>query len=231
MKRIIATLLLVLSWTALVSCSKPADPDRASGTRNAAQTITEEPTVKESVHTTSPAFGCDALFFGDSITADSNFDEYFRDLRIVNLGVYGDTINDLMYRVADVKAKNPAKIFLMVGINCLRDYNVEDCLADYAKLTAAIRSFCPEALLCIQSVLPLSAEFGAYYDCSNASIREFNDGLRTLAAEKGLPFIDLFPLYEKDGALDPAMTRDGIHLNFNCYGPWAEAIAPYLNND
>lgn len=173
-------------------------------------------------------FGCDALFFGDSITCDGNFDELFPDLNIVNLGVYGDTLDDLLRRVPAVKARNPARIFLLGGINSLTGGNTSVCLSKYRALVAGLREACPRAELIVQSVLPVGAELEALYDIRNEEVRAFNAGLRALAERRGLAFADLYAAYEKDGALDPALTRDGVHLNFNAYGPWADAIRPLL---
>ena len=172
--------------------------------------------------------GCDALFFGDSITADSNFEDFFPELRIVNFGVYGDTIDDLLRRAPKVQRKDPAAIFLLVGVNSLACQSVDLCLGEYAELVTVLREACPAAELYIQSVLPVGAELVFDLDCSNDAIRRFNEGLRALAAENGLVYIDLWAIYEKNGALDPALTRDGVHLNYTAYAPWAEAIRPYL---
>ena len=170
---------------------------------------------------------CDAVFFGDSITCDGNFDELFPEYRIINLGVYGDTVEDLLRRVPQVKAEQPKEIFLLGGINSLTAYNAEDCLNQYAELLDALRAACPEAKLIVQSVLPVGAEVD-WDGGINKAVRRFNEGLKALAGERDCPFVDLYALYEKDGVLDPALTRDGVHLNYNAYGPWAEAIRPMI---
>ena len=170
---------------------------------------------------------CDAVFFGDSITCDGNFDQLFPELRIVNLGVYGDTILDLQRRVEQVKAADPAVVFLLVGINCLRPDNVADCLNQYRALLTDLAAACPRAKLVIQSVLPVAAEIDPE-GRENQAVRAFNAGLEALAREKSLDYVNLHSRYAKDGALDPTLTRDGLHLNFNAYGPWAALVAPYM---
>ena len=177
--------------------------------------------------TTMSRFSCDALFFGDSITCDGNFDELFPTLRIVNLGVYGDTLEDLLRRVPEVREQHPKKIFLLGGINSLGPDNVEDCLTAYAELLDALRAACPKAELIVQSVLPIGSEVDWNGEI-NEAVRRFNEGLKKLAEQKGISFVDLYAVYEKNGCLDPALTRDGVHLNYNAYGPWAETVAPYM---
>ncbi len=173
---------------------------------------------------------CDAVFFGDSITCDGNFDELFPALRVVNLGVYGDTLEQLLYRVPEVRAENPARIFLLGGINSLLPDNVEKCLEQYELLLDELRTACPEAQLVVESVLPV-ADYLDPEGAENEAVRRFNEGIAKLAEEKGCGFADLWAVYEKNGALDRAQTRDGLHLNFNAYGPWAEAVAPFFPAD
>lgn len=183
--------------------------------------------------TTRPVshFACDAVFFGDSITADSNFETLFPGQRIVNLGVYGDTLSDLLRRVPEVRAENPARIFLLGGINALKDDNAAACLLEYRTLLEALQTACPDAQICVQSVLPVGAELQKMLGCRNMTIRRFNAELALLAQAHGCLFADLFSVYEKDGALDPALTRDGIHLNYTAYGLWAEVIAPLMGEN
>ena len=179
-------------------------------------TVTQEQTSESKI-----------VFFGDSITADSNFAEYFPDCTIVNLGVYGDTLTDLLARVDEVRAAKPKQIFLLGGINCLRPDNVERCVEQYAALLDALREACPDAAICVESVLPVGAELDPD-GSENDAVRRFTAALAPLAREKGCGFADIFAVYEKNGALDPALTRDGIHLNFTAYGPWAELIKPFV---
>ena len=228
----ICIMLAAAALLLLASCGRNAPPTAAPETTAPAPepSITEEPAMTEPVLTSEPvpAFGCDALFFGDSITADSNFETFFPDLRIVNLGVYGDTLEDLLARVPSVRALRPARIFLLGGINCLREDSFEDCVAQYAELLDALRAACPEAEITVQSVLPVADDLTHPSILTNDTIRRFNARIAALAAARGCAYADLWPAYEKDGELDPALTRDGLHLNFTAYGPWAEAIAPYI---
>ena len=200
----------------LASCSggsKQKETNRASETNER---------TEETMQT-----ACDAVFFGDSITCDGNFDELFPALRVVNLGVYGDTLEQLLYRVPLVKAENPARIFLLGGINSLQPDNVEKCLDRYAELLDELRTACPRAQIIVESVLPVAEELDPD-GRENDAVRRFNAGIEKLAGERGCAFADLYAVYVKDGALDPALTRDGLHLNFNAYGPWAEAVAPFM---
>ncbi len=219
MKNKTPLLLLALLLFCLIACSE-------QGTQQETQI------QKHTIEGTDEAvqFACDLAFFGDSITADSNFAEYFPDRTIVNLGVYGDTLTDLLARVDEVRAAKPKQIFLLGGINCLRPDNVERCAEQYAALLDALREACPDAAICVESVLPVGAELDPD-GSENDAVRRFNAALVTLAQEKGCDYVDIYAAYEQDGALNPALTRDGIHLNFTAYGPWADCIAQFINAD
>ena len=213
-------LLLLLGMVFLLaSCSGGKEQGKTD------QTSEMNERTEETVQT-----DCDAVFFGDSITCDGNFDELFPALRVVNLGVYGDTLEQLLYRVPEVRAENPARIFLLGGINSLLPDNVEKCLEQYELLLDELRTACPEAQLVVESVLPV-ADYLDPEGAENEAVRRFNEGIAKLAEEKGCGFADLWAVYEKNGALDRAQTRDGLHLNFNAYGPWAEAVAPFFPAD
>lgn len=207
----------------LSACAAPKQP-KTEARESPVESVNASVPTTESL----PQYGCDAVFFGDSITADSNFDALFPDLRIVNLGVYGDTLEDLLSRVPAVQAEHPARIFLLGGINCLREDRFDLCVTEYGQLLDALLAACPGAELIVQSVLPVSGDLTDPRLLTNDTIRRFNTEIEALAAHRGCAYVDLWPAYEKDGQLDPALTRDGLHLNFTAYGPWAELISPHL---
>ena len=219
------TVLIILLMLFLTACNSAGS--HTTPTREAASMPTSD-LMPESIAPTF--FTCDAVFFGDSITADSNFDELFPDLLTVNLGVCGDTLEDLLRRVPEVRSEHPARIFLLGGINCLREDRFDRCVEEYAELLDALLAACPDAELIVQSVLPVSRELAEPMLLTNDTIHRFNAEIQALAAQRGCVYVDLWPAYEKNGQLDPSLTRDGLHLNFTAYGPWASLIAPYLQS-
>ena len=57
-------------------------------------------------------------------------------------------------------------------------------------------------------------------------IPEINKRLKALAKEKGVDYIDLFPLFTEKGnhVLRADLTTDGLHLNEEGYKIWVKAI-------
>lgn len=172
---------------------------------------------------------CDAdvVFFGDSLTHNGNFQAYFEDKKICNMGIGGDSLNGMIDRIPDIVQYTPEKVFVLGGINGLRDNKVEDSIVVYSELIDRLLVSLPEAEIYIQSVLPIS-ESKESKICHNSTIREFNCELEKLALEKELSFINLYPLYELDGELNPKFTDDGLHIYAESYARWVDAIAEYV---
>ncbi len=176
-------------------------------------------------------YDADIVFFGDSITRDSDFGKYFDEQKIVNLGLGSDTIVGMIDRIPMVVSVMPEKIFLMGGINGLNDDNIDDCAKSYAELLDKLHSALPNAEIIVQSVLPIAFknETANTNICHNTSIEQFNEKIRAIASDRNIDFIDLYSLYYLDGEMNPALTRDGVHLHPEAYDLWADAIRPYID--
>ena len=171
----------------------------------------------------------DVVFFGDSITQFGDWRPYFPNLTIGNLGHSGDRIYHLEQRIDTVKALSPKKLFLMIGTNSLVDKTPEECAKEYAHLLDRLQKELPDTTIYVESLLPISQKRDQdETKRTTEAILAFNKELQKIAEAKGLTYIDLYAVYEKDGALNPAYTSDGLHLLPDAYGPWTEAIRPYI---
>ena len=108
----------------------------------------------------------DVVFYGNSITYESDFQRYFPKLRISNLGCNGDDLDDLIFRSFIIERFHPRKIFVLGGINGLVDISLEDFEKKYAVLIDKIKKQSPNAQLFLQSLLPVNVnmEIGARYN-------------------------------------------------------------------
>lgn len=172
-------------------------------------------------------YSADVVFFGDSIIRGGDFHKAFPNVTVLNLGSSGDTLSGMYKRASMVGAANPQKIFLLGGINGLSNMNQKVCEELYRELLDALNEQAPEAKIYVHSLLPISKskERGI---CTNKTICEFNKKIKNIAVEKGLTFIDLYPLYEKDGSMNPEHTIDGLHLKPEAYGFWFDEIREYI---
>lgn len=173
-------------------------------------------------------YDADIVFFGDSLTADSDFGSFFPEHKIMTSGYYTDTLAGMISRVPGVAAVDPEKVFFLGGFNGLTDLNTDVCLQTYNKLLDELEAALPDAEIIIHSVLPVSSARETS-QLHNTTIVDFNKRLSVIADERGLVFVDLYSVFEKNGELDPTLTRDGIHLLPEAYALWAEAISEYID--
>lgn len=169
----------------------------------------------------------DIAFFGDSITSEGRWQEYFPEYSVVNLGLSGDNILGMDSRVDMISSVKPEKIFILGGINSLINVNSENVINQYQKLIDDIRSSMPKARLYIQSVLPVSKELEESH-VDNIVISAFNEKLKELAEVNNAEWVDIYSLYERNGCMNPELTKDGIHLKSKAYAMWAKRISKYI---
>ncbi len=172
----------------------------------------------------------DIVFYGNSITYESNFQQYFSKLNICNLGCNRDDLDDLIHRAFIIKNIQPRKIFILGGINRLMDISLEEFKLKYTALVDTIRMHNPSAQLYLQSMLPVNVdlEIGArYYGCVN-KIKKANVIIKEISNCKSCTYVDLYSAYQNKDTLPRKYTRDGLHLNLEAYSIWAQIIKPYV---
>ncbi|MBQ5320602.1 MAG: hypothetical protein J6K88_00845 [Oscillospiraceae bacterium] len=174
------------------------------------------------------SYRADIAFLGDSITHLSQFQKDFPDKEIISLGVPGYPVAAFWEYVQMLKASGAEKVFIMGGINGLKDDNIDEIVADYKALLDYINEEVPERKFYIQSALPVTESAQERY-CQNTSVRIYNEKLKALAKEYGATYIELhkFFLDEKEN-LKENLTGDGVHPLPAVYKKWAEEIKPYI---
>lgn len=170
---------------------------------------------------------CDIVFLGNSITAGSDFQTFFPNKQIVNLGYSGDFIPGMINRIEMVKAVKPEKIFVMAGTNDIGFISIDKYVERYDSLITGLQRSIPESKIYIQSVLPINHEMASSY-ASNEKISQANKEIEKLAKAKNCVFINLYDLYVMDGEMNKELTRDGAHLKPEAYNIWAQAIEKYI---
>lgn len=171
----------------------------------------------------------DVVFFGDSITRRGDFASAFPDKIVCNLGLGSDTIVGMIDRVSMVTAVSPKALFVMGGINSLRDSTLYQSVNEFENLLAKIKSECCADVF-IMSVLPISSEKASSIGCSVSTIQSFNSEIESLTMKCGFTYIDLFHnLADTDGYLIPEFTTDGVHLTENGYAVFVDAVSSYIN--
>lgn len=169
----------------------------------------------------------DVAFFGNSITRGSDFQQYFPDKKIINIGYSGDNMTGMLRRVPMLKAANPSKVFIMAGTNDLIHINLDEYKVRYSKLLQTIKDSLPDTKIYIESVLPSNNDMGRY--APNKKVQQANKIAEELARSFNGQFINLYDLYANDNnELPVEWTIDGVHLYPEHYDKWAEKITPFI---
>lgn len=172
------------------------------------------------------------VFLGNSITDGAEWFELLGNKKCINRGISADITEGILFRLDAITKLQPAKIFIMIGVNDLsRNMTHEEVAANYRKILERIRSESPRTRVYVQSVLPVNPATGMAKNHTNKTpeIMELNGRLKTLAAEFGYTYVDLFSLMaDPDNHLPRSYSVDGLHLSYKAYKVWADAIKPYV---
>lgn len=154
------------------------------------------------------------LFMGDSITEGGYFENVVPNSKNVAIG--GDYIYCVNFVIPYVKKYQPEKIYLMIGVNSLRDFSLEECKEQYKELLVYLLKNFPETQIILESVLPVLINY--------QPINNFNEYIKQLACEFNLRYFDLYPLFAVNEVLPANLTIDGLHLSPDGYKIWYKAL-------
>ncbi|MBD6618318.1 G-D-S-L family lipolytic protein [Komarekiella sp. 'clone 1'] len=155
----------------------------------------------------------------------------------LNQGISGETSNGLLKRLDLFDRTQPEVIFVMIGINDLiRGMSDEVILDNQRQIMSYLRRVHPTAQVVVQSILPHGGEETTWEGrekllaVDNSRIRQLNQQLRSVAANEGVKYLDLYPLFSsKQGNLRREFTTDGLHLSSEGYIVWRSALQIYSN--
>ncbi|MBS1500881.1 MAG: family 20 glycosylhydrolase [Bacteroidetes bacterium] len=172
------------------------------------------------------------VFLGNSITDGGEWDELFGDDHIINRGISGDFTAGVINRLDEVTSRQPAKIFLLIGINDLARKTTPDSVVHNILLIADyIRQQSPATRLFIQSILPVNAVYKKFTTHTNkaAEINRVNSLLEKNAASHNYTYINIHDAFcDADGNMNARLTNDGLHLKGQGYLLWKHLIYPYV---
>lgn len=161
----------------------------------------------------------DVVLLGDSLVAEGKWEELFRSIPMRNRGLPGDVTSSVLDRIDQVTKGQPAKIFLMVGINDIGMGKSGDEVAmNVLKIVERIRASTPGTRIFVHSILPNKPSLRKNIESANARIAEEIAGKAA--------WINLYPLFldEKEGGLKGSLSNDGAHLTGKGYEIWKSEI-------
>ena len=204
--RIQCLMLALILVFGLVGCAqdKPEDTKAPAGTTAPTTESTTVPPTTEARETVEEFFN-NAAFIGDSVTlklrnynAENNV---LGSAKFLCQGSYSvaHAVNDTMllsYQGQDMtpqdalKACGVNKVFILLGMNDIGLYSIEDTMANWAKLVENIRKVNPDLDIYIQSGTPIY-HTGQTGDLTNARMDEYNGLLKTFAENNGCTYVEI----------------------------------------
>ncbi|MBQ1943651.1 MAG: hypothetical protein II513_07210 [Ruminococcus sp.] len=256
MKKIIALVMAASLCAALIcGCGKKEEPSAASaGTPDG--TAAETPTQAAATQAAAPQDGMvdphwfdDAVFVGDSITTtleDFCFDDPnllgdadfvcadslsyhnaqwdLNDENAVHPTIQGETV--LAETAAEITGSS--KIFILMGINDIDTYGVEDTMASMKEFIRKVLSHSPNVEIYLQSTTPMIPAKETDI-LNNVLIRQFDEELELYCNENGYHYLDVYHrMCDENGALradycvDPE--DDGIHFTYDATIVWVNYL-------
>jgi lysophospholipase L1-like esterase len=163
------------------------------------------------------------LFIGDSLIEYYDWQARFPHAAVHNLGVAGETVEELLQRVPRITESVPRAdmLFIMTGINNVAMESF-DFLSSYCKIIEGLSGAYPESRIFITSLLPVQLEW-----VPPEIIKKLNKFLEWLAENTGAEFMDLYSLFMASAGEHPLrefFLPDGVHLSEIGYAAWAGAV-------
>ena len=113
----------------------------------------------------------------------------------------------------------------MLGVNELGWASENTFIARYGSLLDGIREAVPDAVIYVQSILPVSKEKSDSSVYTNSCIQLYNSLIVQMCEEKGAVYLNVAEaVQDESGALPAEATVDGIHLKRPYYEKWKDYI-------
>ncbi|SRR5579862_245376 len=156
------------------------------------------------------------IFLGNSITQIGDWKKLLNDTSVINRGIGGDITYGVLKRLDEVIRRQPAKIFLLIGINDIGKDIPDVVIADnIRKIIARVQAESPSTKIYAQSILPLNPDvpnFPQHYD-KQEHVLNTNKLIKKVAEDMHCPFVNIHDLFtDQQGRLDAKYTIDGLHL-------------------
>jgi lysophospholipase L1-like esterase len=167
--------------------------------------------------------GADVVMLGDSLTeGGGDWRELFPDFVVKNQGIGGDTTEAVLGRLDEVIGRKPKVVAVLVGINdVLRGVDPAKIIFRIEEILRRLKASGTTPIM--QSIL-----FATHIPATNATIASINAELAAWCTKEKITFLDLNVVLSPSGILDPAISTDGIHLNYSGYLKWSAALYPVL---
>ena len=188
------------------------------------------------------AKGAEVAFIGDSITqgwetgGKAAWAEHFAaHWKCVNLGVSGDTTENVLWRLTEGGnlggGKLTPKVFvILIGTNNAgrRSDTPEQILGGVKAVVDTLQKASPQSKIILTAILPRNRTKPEREILVTQIVRDANPLLKAFAAERNLVWFDINDKLAPGGVVSKAIFPDGLHPNAAGYKIWAAALEPVI---
>ncbi|WEO78547.1 GDSL-type esterase/lipase family protein [Cryobacterium sp. SO2] len=163
------------------------------------------------------------VFVGDGLSAGARWDERFPEFEVHNLGVSGDTTDEVIARLDSVAETDPDAVVLQVGTNDVGWQRSDEYIVrNIETILWTLHKKLPVTRLLVQSVPPREQEFVPLIRTINCHVRQFAPTVKA-------HYLDLWPaLADSEGKLSAEWSTDSLHLTEAGYVVWLSELRPAL---
>ena len=241
------TLCMLLGWLYYLSCFTREQ----AGTQNAEKGPSGVAAAADQRHTAVYDYSKPVPAAEGTIAADYFQDAVFiGDSRTTGLQLFGGPPEAVYYTAAGLKVDTVltkpvvtagelkitimealrqhkfGKIYIMLGVNELGWAYSELFIQTYGEVIAEIKEIAPQAIIYVQSILPVTKEKSLTDKIYNQqNINKYNELIRKMAAEQQVYYLDAAAAVQDDeGYLPAEAATDGIHLKPAYCRQWFEYL-------
>ncbi len=178
-------------------------------------------------------FNNDVCILGDSITEGLIDYNYLSKKNVV--ASRGANVNSILTKKYDAKGygsvnlvnttinNNPKAVYIILGVNSLVGENprISYLVSSYGKIVDKLQKSLPNSKIYVVSVPPVAAkkENASKYPVKNSNIDDYNSGLKQMASEFGVKYVDLnSSLKDANGKFKSDLAEgDGVHFKAHTY--------------
>jgi len=177
----------------------------------------------------------DLVFIGDSIThgwekeGKEVWRKYYGSRNAVNLGIGGDTTENVLWRLdhGNIDGIAPKAAVVMIGTNNTGMKNTPEEIAEGVKaIVEKLRTKLPDMKVLLLGIFPR----GQHDYAGRQNNAKANEIIAKLADDKGVFYLDIGQRFlSPDGTISKEIMHDYLHLTPKGYEIWAEAIEPTVS--
>ncbi|MGG1518436.1 GDSL-type esterase/lipase family protein [Paenibacillus oryzisoli] len=206
-KKWLGMLLIGTIAFSLAACGDQNNNGQAPASTASESAAGSPPSSYEALYRTS-------VFFGDSITEGLSYHDVLNEENV--LAGAGKTAEFALRDIDTLVGRMPERVFIQLGSDDIlwpTDDPQTYSLTHYAQLIDLIQTKLPKTEITLLSVTPVTAD-AEKAEPRYRTIGNYNEGLKALAAQEQVGYVDLSPLVAEHSDL---YDNDGIHFKAAFY--------------